>query len=199
MPKKVTIDAYEITELEGRAKEHAMDKLREWESETANETFQEDLNSYWKDKLEKQGFNEVEFQYSLGYSQGDGVSFTSTLDVKQFLKAHKLQKEFPIIWKYYEEIYVDAWIKRTGHHYVHSNTVDAIVEVTSCDLPDTICEQIDKEADDLEKVIGETKDDLCREIEENGYEHFEYFDSEENIIETAEANDWLFDKSGRLI
>ena len=42
----------------------------------------------WQEKLEAMGFERVEIRYSLGYSQGDGASFTSdSIDVKKLCTA----------------------------------------------------------------------------------------------------------------
>ncbi len=45
----------------------------------------ESTQEHWTDKLEALGFNDVEIRYSLGYSQGDGASFTAkSIDVAKY-------------------------------------------------------------------------------------------------------------------
>lgn len=73
-----------FSELSPEAKEHALDHYRNWD--TDDSSWAEYLEGDFEKQLESFGFDRVDIQYSLGYSQGDGACFTAgTIDVKKFL------------------------------------------------------------------------------------------------------------------
>ena len=81
-----------IDELDEATRKRILDKHRDFLTQDNDwATWVEDD---WKDKLEKFGFERVEIRYSLGYSQGDGASFTcDSIDVKKLCEAMLTQQK----------------------------------------------------------------------------------------------------------
>lgn len=80
-----------VDQLEPQLKAKVLDKFRHWNTE--DNFWAQPTEDSWKERLEKMGFDRVEINYSLGYSQGDGASFTAdSIDGLQLLK-HLLHRE----------------------------------------------------------------------------------------------------------
>lgn len=152
MPKKIEVTVYtfkELLELKNeKAIERAREKLREW---ATSHDWYEYTYEEWKKILEAIGFTSPEIQFSGFWSQGDGASFTSGVDVAKVLSfmtteftptegvmgeterdwlnyvCHELRESYYDIR--YAELnnpelldYLGASVERTSHHYSHSNT-----------------------------------------------------------------------------
>ncbi len=71
----------QVDELPAELKTRILDKHRDILVD--DNYWAEPAQSAWQEKLEALGFERVEIRYSLGYSQGDGASFTAdSFDVK---------------------------------------------------------------------------------------------------------------------
>jgi hypothetical protein len=72
-------------QLSPEAKEHALSEYRDWD--TDDEHWSEYLREDFEKQLDYMGFHNAEILYSLNYSQGDGVVFTtSDVSVEQLLR-----------------------------------------------------------------------------------------------------------------
>lgn len=79
MPRKITIELFELSELTGKAHERALENLAAVETDFFSEVgsgMTEDWEVYLKTRC---GFSDVKFSWSGFWSQGDGLSFTGSV------------------------------------------------------------------------------------------------------------------------
>jgi len=76
-----------IRELDERTRKSILDKHRDFFVDN-DDAWATGVQDNWQEKLEELGFSRVQISYSLGYSQGDGASFTAdSIDVPKLCKA----------------------------------------------------------------------------------------------------------------
>lgn len=135
MPETMEITVYKFNELEGRAKERASEKLREWHTDY---DWWVDVYSEAKVQGAERGFEIEDIRFSGFWSQGDGASWTGSVDVKQFVEWMLEQPEGTPEHRWIDadrhrylcliELMKDGWIERninvtrSGYHYVHEQT-----------------------------------------------------------------------------
>jgi hypothetical protein len=92
MSKTITKEVYTFKELielekEGRVStktlEHVREKLREWA--TDGSWWYECVFDNWKPALDQIGFENADISFSGFWSQGDGASFTASIDVRKLV------------------------------------------------------------------------------------------------------------------
>jgi len=167
----------------------------------------------WVEKLGELGIDIQidDIRYSGFWSQGDGASFTGTINLQCFLEAH------PAIQEGYPELYLSLIpfsgapratytlsLNRVSHHslpYVHDKTVGLDWELVDWDTED-----MGEGMEYLESLMSSAEEDIlyqCREYMQEIYsdleEDYEYQCSEESFLDTVELNDWLFTETGNLI
>jgi hypothetical protein len=216
---------FSYQELSQRAKDKALQK------------FQEQLDYEWWDSVyenakaggPERGFEIEDIRFSGFWSQGDGASWTGSVNIKEFLDYH-LKEDNPDFGRYFvlQAIVGEGsdWIERrtninrSGFHYVHDNMMRIeSIGYNSLDSLDENDEErlqadgplqraniyqlykgadIDHLIDDLEKWILEEAQAYARQIYDDLESEHEHLTSEESLIETAEANGWMFDEDGVL-
>lgn len=135
MPEQMTITVYKFDELEGRAKERAATKLRDW---ATDHDWYENVYECAKEDGAKRGFEIEDIRFSGFWSQGDGASWTGSVDVKQFVEWMLEQPEGTPEHRWIDadrhrylcliELMKDGWVERSvnvtrnGYHYVHEQT-----------------------------------------------------------------------------
>lgn len=135
MPEQMTITVYKFDELEGRAKEHARNKLIEW---ATDHEWWDGVYDLAKEDGAKRGFDIEDIRFSGFWSQGDGASWTGSVDVKQFVEWMLEQPEDTPAHRWIDadrhrylcliELMKDGWVERNinvtrnGYHYVHEQT-----------------------------------------------------------------------------
>jgi len=132
---------------------------------------------------------DIELSYSLSYSQGDGLSFTGKL-----------------IYRHDNGLKMQVVLKRTNSHYYHKNTVQAAY-ADVYDWDDELENMGEEEFKDLRREaeqdakhdVKHLHDKIADELEKYGYDIIEYRESEENIKELAEINEWRFTESGQEV
>lgn len=179
--KTLKVNAYEITELEGKAKDKAMDWLRE--GATDHDWYSPVIEG-WKENLENVGFPDADIEFSGFWSQGDGASFTcESLDMEKIVKRFKSELD---------PSELTGSVNRWQSHYVHSQTIDAELEAENQEYSEAHADEIAE----LEKKITEDarrlSDEICRDLEK----YHDDITSEAALIEDAQANEYLFDKYG---
>jgi len=187
------VDLFTFDDLDEKAK----DKVRYKYYEMADVDF-------WKENaesdLQEHGFVNPKVNYDLSSTQGSGVSFTAHMDVAKFLQAHPNER-FNIFAKFYESLYID--LKSIDHHYSHKYTVK--VEDNTPGSMDDLAAEAGMSTEEFEKLyvefiqyIDEVRQELCSQLEKDGYAELEYQQSDEYIKEDAEANDLAFTESGEI-
>jgi hypothetical protein len=152
---------YSFTELDDKAKEGAINAMRESLYEVISE---DDLTEYLTDRVVDAVGGEsedIKLAYSLSYCQGDGVAIYGTI---------RREDAPDLSWPEgasYVELSRNSW----GHHYSHWNSFN--VDIYSEE--DEVIE---------DKYILETQlRDLCRQLERDGYKYIEGSTTEEVAID----------------
>lgn len=184
----ITVDLFKFDELSDEAKKVAI----EWFRGIVNE----DMSLLgFTDDCERQaaeaGFDNAKVRYSLGYSQGDGVSFKAEIDVKKFLKLANStlsDKKIEIIASHCEYV-----CKGNEGRYAFANKSDIDLWLDSNKSKPNIEALVAKTM----TLIEDTYMDLCHEFEKQGYADIDYQNSDESITETIEANEYDFTANGK--
>ena len=188
------IETYGIEELEGRAKENALDWLREGLDYEWYDFVFEDA----KECASILGIEINNIYFSGFYSQGDGACFDGRFSYakgwKKALKAYApIGKELFSIGQRLQEIQKPFLYKIEGKvscddRYFRTYTGDATINGRFADVPDHVM-------DDLSKPFS----DLAGWIYRNLEKEYEWLTSEDQLIETAKANGYAFDSEGRVV
>lgn len=175
--RKKQITVYKYDELDDRVKERVLNYFREFNN---FDFLEDDLNEWLNQKLQenmilKDGI--LKLFYSLSYCQGDGLCFIGKVKFKDtvFLIEHK------------------------GRYY--NNKITTIMPITFMNV---YIEDINnkKTLKAIEKRTEEFKllyYKICDELEKIGYDIIEAEDSEENIKEIIELNEYEFLPNGNII
>jgi len=151
-------------------------------------------------RLEEKGFNieKDDVRFTGFWSQGDGASFTGSINILTFLrKTKQLTKYRSVVAKINDNIISDTVsIYQVSYHYCHENTcsVDDI-EVYNEDL---ISPKVQDLLDELYALLEETRYNLCKELYSDLETDYDSLISDESIIDTITANEYNFDEEGDL-
>lgn len=156
----------------------------------------------WRAKLEASGFTEADIQFSGFYSQGDGASFTASVDLVEWLKSRKLANKYRALYEQAKLGYITASIDRVSSLYVHENTIKADIDTHYIDVDyDTDRKRydlIEKQAEEVENILQEDARDVSKIIYRELENEYDYLTSEEAIKETILANEYEFTEGGKL-
>ena len=172
--KTKTLNLYTIDELEPKAREKALDSLRDnndcpFLSDDMNNQLHELLQDHKitdHNDTSKPNTTPTQVLYSLGSCQGDGACFEGTYSWKQYT----------------------ITITQHDHRYRHKYTTHIEIETQHGN-------------DAKESVYDEFKSiyyKICDDLESFGYAKIEYQDSEEYLTEMCEANEYTFKSDGRM-
>lgn len=191
MPQTKSIKVYTFDELTGKAKEKAADWLRNLQADMFGED--DCLLTEWKKKLERMGYQNPKIAYSGFWSQGDGASFTATVDLVKWLKQTKNIDAPKSFLDLINEGEISAEIEKNqwGNQHSHSKTVQASVHANAPESFDNLINTIEDQL--TEEVRG-----LSDKIYHNLRDEYEYQTSDESIKACAEANEDLFDRFGDI-
>jgi len=190
-----TINVYSFNELSETAKQKAIkDYLN-------NDNFVYELD-FFKDDIENQlkekNIGMTDLTYSLSYSQGDGLSFSSEFDV-----AFYVNKCFTELSEKRKSILVDLIHKiestKNNGHYCYASKKDIEIIPNYNDLSDYKHTNIYKYINKLETYIQDLYMDLCKDFENQGYKEIKYQSSVEYISETLIINEYEFLENGTKI
>ena len=172
--QKITIELYEYDELNKKAQERA---LSDWNEHNDDPFMQSHMINLLKEKLEERSIkydtDTINVYYSLALCQGDGFMFEGLLT-----------------WK-------KKWSVRINHsgHYYHSNS-------KTVEIWETAKDNLDHSDNIVPEAVAESFEEMyqavCKEMEQIGYDHIEYTQSEESFREVCEANGYTFEKNGKM-
>lgn len=157
----------------------------------------------FKEDMEKVGIHVDNMNFSGFWSQGDGASFTGCIsDNKLFLEHHNLTESYPWLTKLMSHGGgFSLSIERTGHFYVHENTVSIGLSYTDNFrnvLPDdgvraAVIEQWDEHLEAEYNTIWQAVTDIvrgyCRDLYRRLEETYDYYTSDEAVWEAILANE----------
>jgi hypothetical protein len=170
------------------------------------------------------GFEIDDINFSGFWSQGDGAMWIGGVNLPDFITHHLPESIGRECWLWLIEdgwVYDRVAIHRTSHHYSHSNTmgissiepaaydeedklnVDCILKGAPVEtlynliLADTACSI--KDISDLEELVLNEARRYADEIYDGLREAYEYECSDENVSESYDANNVLFNEEGKAI
>lgn len=160
---------------------------------------------YWQEKLKKLGFLKPQIFYSISYSQDDGASFTCKyVDYDLLIDNYKEQmqltsREIKAI-KYISEYYgLDGYIIRKQSYYCHEHTVQFCQDYGYLDSD---CKRVDRfiynTMEKLENFIDQLILSISKEIFNDLKKDYEYYLSDEYIMEIIKINDYQFLENGKI-
>lgn len=201
---KVTYDIYTFEELP----EHIQDKLiadeREIMADDWDYIHSDDIKDEWKEKLERQGFNNPEISYRGFWSQGDGASFTTNsidlIKLCDYLELWPVGKE-----KTYrtllENLSYDVYLERHSRYcHERSTTFYCFVNYSQW-FPTKAQKSLDEFFQDIEPLIKEHIVDMGIAIYRDLEEDYEAYTDEEFVRERLIELDreYVVDKDGNYI
>lgn len=191
--KQVEIKLFSYDELSEKARERVrelMEPQHDW---------WDFVYEGWQEKLAALGYSDVEIQFSGFWSQGDGASFTASVNLEEWIKANKYGNRFRLTLNAIRREYVDSVAKviRTSSHYLHYNTVkcDDISFTWACeDISSKVEDQLETIREWITEEVREKSKEIYRDLEAE----YNGLTSEEYIREECTELEYLFYSSGRL-
>lgn len=186
---------YTYNELPEKAKEKVRKMFLEWREAFEFEDICKDILHY------TYGLCDFDVQFSLSYSQGDGLNVYGTLalwEAEKLVGEQFSEKEWKRLKFYSEVVYEPIIIPENPKYcYDYSNRIDIY-----CDwIGELEAEHIRKIDYDLierfDLAIKKAFHDINKKLEDYGYDFF-YNISESEIIDTCDANNYEFLENGTL-
>lgn len=135
-------------------------------------------------------FSDVKLQYSLGYCQGDGLSFSANIDFTAYLKSKNLSIDKIDLLS--NAVYKFISTGNKGHYsYASENQIQYEENERHVDA---IWEEIDGYKEEIEKYYL----DICNKLEKYGYSILDYRMDEKEFNELCDANNYMFTENGNI-
>lgn len=182
---------YKFSELKPEIQQKVIDKYYEKEDYPflKDDIFSE-LSEIDKNKI----FEDVKLEYSLSYSQGDGLCFSSDINLMNFLN-NIYSKKLPEFKKSALKDYVyHLHTKNTNSYYSYcsKNHVQFDYNYSKEYI------YIEKLWQNVFDEIKEYYSNICGKLEKYGYDNIEYRMSISEFTELSEDNDWEYYENGKL-
>lgn len=190
MARTIRTKVYKFNELSEEAKKVAIEEERRSYMEYGEPLYM--FDDYCKEKAKEYGFYDCKFQWSLSYSQGDGLSFSGSIDADDLIKMAMPNLKKSIACAISKNIVIEIKGNTAHYSYAAKSDVDVWLEANK-DYP-----HIDDIVHELRTYLKELYMQLCRELEKDGYSWIEEEDKDERIIERIEANEWEYTKNGKV-
>lgn len=196
-----TATAYTYDELEEDAKKKALDEMRS----TTTEYFDwwESDFEYWKEELAKRGYEVDDIFFSGFWSQGDGASFTGSLDVLKWLKYTDAKDADAKAKDLAKTRSLRYWLKKVDPaaayvnfsqrgHYYHRFTMSIEVEWSEWPEPPKAGQQLLA----LESAMLDHARDCALEIYRGLEKTHDAMSTDEYVADHIVANEYLFWSDG---
>ncbi len=189
--KTIEIKVYRFDELSETAKEKAIEL---WYENEDYPFLSEDILSFISDN--DTFFSNVKLQYSLGYCQGDGLSFSGSFDFVKWVNEKYNFKE-SIKNALIKIIYSVESTGNSGRYcYASKNDITFDESLNSGILSDL--SNLYQLIDDIVSDISDYYIDLCEKAEKYGYSVLDYRMNESEMNDLCTANDYYFYESGEM-
>ena len=190
------IAAEEAGEVSDSALEKAFCRLAEWATEGPH--WYEYTKDTWTEALAQVGFTSADIRFSGFWSQGDGASFTSHVDMSALLAffTTPIEPENCIKPTRRTGDREDFWpwiVEKVGR--VYNPQFTCVVPIADYLSPD-VASRLASLVNNFEEACDELRRDLCCAIYKDLESGYEYCTSKEALIDDAEANGWQFDEEG---
>ena len=193
--KTVEINLYQFAELSEKAKQRAINDWRQTSNEAGDYLYF--FNDDCIEHLKELGFTNPTVQYSLSYSQGDGLSFSAegynnlTDLFIEVLGAHHAKMAEFLASNCTLEIKGN-----TGRYtYASRSDIDLYTDLTSALVVETT--NVDNAIEAVQSKLTDIYMTACKEMEDRGYKELENEQSDEYISETLISNEYDFTEDGK--
>ena len=195
------VTAKELKELDPKRFEKEYYK---WKEYSADYDWAEWVKEDYISQMRVEGINVDNFQWDIGYSQGDGAAFNGHVVVYEWMQANpQYAEQYPALYLACKQdgSYVTL---RTGRGmFMHANLNESWWGTDPCGIfsgldKDTWVELVDDQAGSLD-VEAEIKSTCERFMSEMYYklrDEYEHVTSEESFIESCECNEVTFEIEG---
>ena len=182
---------YTYDELSEEAKEKVRNSFGINDSDIETDTLKDGFKYLIEEKYPY--FEDTDFIWSLGNSQGDGLSFSSTLNLKLFI-----EKELPNLKhkKAMTELVFSVISRSNRGNYCYASESDIDFEYNYTNKSFDHLEKLFN--DEVLPVIQKKYMEVCSDLERKGYAAYDYLYSDENARENSEANDYTYLKNGEM-
>ena len=195
MPVVKQVTLYSFDELSEQAQQKAIETARGWD-----DLFEPDEQFVLEDfAIQNPHIENMDISYSGFCSQGDGASFTGSINTEWVID-NLLSDELKTIVRD-----MDCRFERNSSRYCHENTVSTQIEGEDIVWADHIEENdtlknsmLDQHYDKILDAIEEYRVSLCHSLYGELEQAYEQCHSDENIIELIKANEYLFDIDGNF-
>jgi len=194
--KIAEVKVFKFEELSDAAKSVAIAHQRKVENESS--TFVEQFTPDCVEAAKEAGFEEPKFQYSLSYSQGDGLSFSAKrynklVDVFKEVLGPGKDKTAQLLADNMTQVF-----KGNNRHYCYASKsdVDIYLENWTSSINVVNTNRIEEV---VAKVLAKVEDiyiALCDKLEKQGYAEIEHMDSDEYLTDLIVANEYEFTEDG---
>lgn len=179
---------YSFSELSKDAKAKAVESLRDINVDYDN--WHDYIIEDYTEKLEALGYRDIKIFYSGFWSQGDGACYTATVDIYEWLKAHKLSNKYKALFNVSKEGGISATISHSSRYYYSTSTSleeSGIWEES---------EKVQSQYYEIEKLILAEREQMGNELYRALESAYEEERKDENVINTIEANEYSFLEDG---
>ena len=195
--RNVNVNVYEFDELSKDVQEDVIARYRDRLVNVLNDDLGVIMNSELNNYTDNLNF---ELRYSLNCCQGDGVSFTGSVEGKEELLAlaslvydNKIPKNILRLINWNIIYKID--FARSNYHYVHKYSVQINI-IDNYDTNKDYC-HINSAITEFEKAINKWYSQVCDTMEKFGYDTTENLYSDDNIKSYIEENECEFFIDGR--
>jgi hypothetical protein len=167
-----------------------------------------------KESFEQYGYGDIKINFSGFNSQGDGASFTGTIDALKWLDKISSEKGHEEVYKKYVRLhklmksgliydYIGTIKRDRNTHYVHWNTTSIYFRFGCNHSPNKAPNHFYNNIHDLLEKLGDDIHNHHNMLNKNAYTQLEkYYDdliSEESVLATLKANEYEFSEDGKII
>lgn len=190
--KTIEINLYSFSELSEAAKEKA---ISNWYETEDYPFLSDDIESSILEQFDTEKvFSGIKLSYSLSYSQGDGLSFSSDFDFENWLKKYTFQnfKKRALIESFTLSINANSG----QYSYAHKDCISGIENYRT---NNTIALKNLKQL--FENILNDIQTyylEVCKQAERYGYSEIEYRMTETEFSECCEANYYTFLEDGTM-
>lgn len=191
MSKTIRTKVFSFNELSEEAKKVAIkNEINDYQRNGEPLMF---FDEYFKEIAKEEGFFINKLCYSLSYCQGDGLSFSGSIDIDKLLNEFK-----PVLKQSVKEViklYLCVNIRHNNGHYCYASNKDIDIF-----LNDNLKEykNIENLVSNFENFVRVKYLELCKELESEGYNIIEREGSEEAATDRLNDSENLYTKDGKI-
>ena len=195
--RNVDVTVYEFDDLSKYVQSKVIDRYKDRLADLLDDDLKDIMKMEFNNHMHSLNF---ELAYSLNCCQGDGVSFTGSVEGKEELLEfanivydNKVPKNIIRLIKW--DIIYKVDFVRNSYHYVHKYTVNPAI-IDNYNISNSYY-HINNAITEFEKSINKWYSQVCDTMEKFGYDTKENLYSDDNIKSYIEANECEFFIDGR--